>query len=1213
MEKLQRKWRRFLRKRRSKLFTEGMGSAAVVTQNVSAVGGKNSGNWKKWLKRAFWIVFFLGLALGVALLIWIVSVASKSPDLRVVESGSFSQTSVLLDRSGTVELYSKHGEENREVITLDQVSPHMKNALLAAEDWQFYSHDGVSFRGIARATLNALQGRPTGASTLSQQLVKMVFFAGGGEKSWEARATRKIQEIALTLELEKEYSKDRILELYLNKSPFGRNTYGIESAAQSYFRKSAAELTITESAILAGLPKSPSRYSKRIHSYLNLSDEEMDELGVKDYQDLINRGEDEYYKYYRKGLLGDEVYFAGGEKKHIPGRFDFVIEQMRQKGFITQEEFDAAVEEVKTIEIKTRRDDIKAPHFVFFAEEEAEKILKQVFPETYDENLLLAGGFKIYTSLDMKLQQETEEVLKTQGLLNADFNIRNGAALVLDPKTGEILTMAGSRDYYGTYLHPKTGESLNYTEKEMTAEMNKIYSDISEEDMKKKIESLKLSGKVNVLTSLRQPGSTFKPVSYAAGFEYKGLSPATVLMDVETDFGKGYTPRNFDGKFHGPISIRKSLGNSYNVGAVKVGIIAGLPNVYAFAKKLGIHFTQTIDFYGSAISLGSAEITPLDMGMAYSAFANGGEKVNPVAILKILDANGEIVYEYSREKAKQEMGESARAMEEETAFLVTSILSDGSGEARPRDWNGNLTIDGQVVAAKTGTSTVKFKNGKISPHDAWVIGYSPLRTTVVWTGNNKGWEGNKYGALGTNASGLKNAGPIFKSVMAAAHADRDAEDFIRPNGIKQINVSKLSGNIPPEGFPEKLITKDYFSSSFLPDSEDESLQVISLMDSSKKLPNEYAPKKALKEFVYINLNSYYPNNKNWENPVKEWVEENRAELTKELGVKDIISEVPTEIDETYGPDSGLDAPRITILSPANMGIIAPPSIDVDIDVSAPNGVEYMEIFWDDELVATKNSAPWKTSVHLGDAQVGSNHTLTVKATDRKFFEGENSVQVKIGEDVTAPELSFLYPQQGEKIVTGSLAQISVDAFDKNSAVENVEFFINDAKETTLYQMPFQFAWSVPEKIGRYDIRAIAKDKSGNEVEKIVSFTVVSDPNMLPPTVDTETGELIPSEKYSGPLALLSPQAGEILPRNASFSFFVPENLRVAGNTLELNIQQDNGIKMGKKTNIYSIAGEKIPASGKISFSHTFEEASHYVLQVRVKGGESAHKAEVTVE
>lgn len=1210
-EKLQRKWRRFLRKqKKSKLFLgRGLDNSPV----------EFSGNTQKkiavmiWLKRIFWVLFFLGVLVGFVILGWILSVASDAPDLKEIESRSFNQSSVIFDRSGEIELYSKHGEENRQIVSLNQISQHMKDALLAIEDWQFYEHNGVSFRGIARAGLNSLQGTPTGASTLSQQLVKMVFFAGGGEKTWKARGIRKIQEIALTLELEKHYSKDRILELYLNKAPFGRNTYGIESAAQSYFGKSANDLTITEAAVLAGLPKSPSRYSRRIYSYLDLSDEEMDDLGVESYQELKNLGEDVFYKYYRKGLLGDDVYFAGGKIDHINGRFDLVLAKMLEKEFITQEEYDFSLEEIKTLVIRERKTDIKAPHFVFYAEEEAEKILKQVFPETYSEDLLTSGGFKIYTSIDMDLQTQTEEILKEQGITNADYNIRNAAALVLDPKTGEVLTMVGSRDYYGTYIHPKTGESLALTEKEMIAEINTLYADISEEEVLQKVKSLEISGKVNVLTSLRQPGSTFKPLAYGAGFEFRGLAPATVLMDVKTDFGSGYTPRNFDGRFHGPISLRKSLGNSYNIGAVKVGIIAGLPNVYEFAKNLGIHFSRGIDFYGSAISLGSAEISPLDMGIAYSAFANGGSRVKPVVILKILDENNDIIYEYNHLKAKQEMGASAEAMSPETAFLITSILSDASGEARPTAWNGNLTIANQVLAAKTGTSTVKFKNGKIAPHDAWVIGYSPLRTTVVWTGNNKGWKGNKYGALGANASGLKNAGPIFKKIMTAAHADLDAVQFSRPAGISQQVVSKLSGKLIPENFPEVLKTKDYFSRPSLPDSEDESLKIIRLVDASKKYPNEYTPEKAIKEFLYINLNSYYPNNKNWEDPVKEWVTDNRAELTEKFGVKDVISYLPDEdeIDQQYNPETENNRPRVTILSPANMGTIAPPKIDIDLDIFAFNGVEYVEIFWDDELVATKNSAPWKTSVHLGDAKIGTVHTLTVKATDRKLYDGETTIQLRIGEDGTPPEISFLYPQLGDSVSAGSLVQVSVDAIDKNSAVANVQFFVNDVEEITLYQMPFQFPWSAPEKIGRYNIKAIATDKSGNKAEKTVSFTVVADVDASSAIVDEETGEvLLEAEENSGPLEVISPENSERVSGSVPFLFFVPEKLRISENIIEFHVKKT---PKGRKNIIYTISGDKVPSSGKISFSYSFEDASAYSAQVRVRGGVSSQKILFTVE
>ncbi len=1176
MEELKHKIQKFLRKikrkKQSKLFTQSSSASAAYASVPNP-------NRKSYFKTVFWVLFDIGIVLGIALLIWIFYISSQAPELNEIESSSFSQTSVILDRTGEINLYAVHGEENRKVVPLKKISKHMQDAILAAEDAGFYEHSGVSFRGLARAGVNTLMGTPTGASTLSQQLIKMVIFSKG-EETMKEKVERKIKEITLTRKLEKKYSKDRILELYLNKSPFGRNAYGIESAAQAYFGKHAIDLTITESAILAGLPQRPSRFSTRLHSYIDLTDEEVDDLGIRDYEDFKRRG-DKITNTFRKGLLGDEVYFAGGEKKHIRGRFDFVIDQMLEKGFISLQEHDQALEEVKTIEIKKRRSDIKSPHFVFFAEDEAEKILKEKLGEEFSEKTLESGGFKIYTSIDYELQEQVQKILREEGVRNANYNIRNGASLVMNPKTGEILAMAGSRDYYGTYIHPKTGETLQLSQDEMVQEMNKIYANISEEEMLKKVKSLELSGNVNVLTSLRQPGSTFKPITYASAFEFKGLSPATVLMDVKTNFGnsaKKYIPRNYDGKFHGPISIRKSLGNSYNIGAVKAGIIAGLPNVYKLGSAMGIHFSKNIDHYGSSISLGSAEIKPLEMGLAFSSFANNGKKVTPVSILKIENANGDVIYESPLNK------EAEQIMQEETAFLITDILSDASGKARPTSWNRNLTIPGHTLAAKTGTSTVKLKTGKIAPHDAWVIGYSANRVAVVWTGNNKGWDGNRYGALGNNSSGLGNAGPIFKRVMTVAHAGLPKTEFSRPAGIKQISVSKLSGKIPPEDFPKELIEKDYFNAGNLPEQSDSTLKIIKLVDSSKKLPNEYTPKKAIKEFVYIELHSFFPDKPNWETPVKEWVEENREKLTESLGVKDIIPYVPEETDDTYGPDSIETAPLITILSPANMGIVAPPTINVEAEISAPNGISSLEYFWNGELIVTKNSAPWTTSVHIGDAKIGTIHTLTARVTDRDLFEGETSIQVKIGEDTTPPEISFVSPLANAHLPAQSLTQIGVDAIDRNSAVKQVEFFLNGEKIKTLYQMPFQFEWEVPEISGKYMIKAIATDKSENTAQDIISFTV---------DAAVEIPENSPAQK----LEISAPTHLSNSAMQTTIAFTVPENLRTAENTLELNVKESHGRRLA----IYKISGDKIPASGHISYPYTFPSAGEYQIYVRSKG------------
>jgi membrane peptidoglycan carboxypeptidase len=1163
----------------------------------------NTPKWKKRLKLAFWILFFSGLGLGLLLLGWIFYIASQAPEVSDIEASSFSQSSTIFDRTGEIELYSLHGEENREIVALGEISDAMQKAILAAEDWQFYEHEGVSIRGIVRAGLNAVRGRATGGSTISQQLVKMVVFAPKNETT-KQKVERKIKEITVTRKLEKKYSKDRILELYLNKAPFGRNTYGIESAAQSYFGKSAKDLTIIESAVLAGLPQAPSRYQNHKYSYSTLGEDEMKNIEISSYEELINSSK--YAKRFAKGIFGAEFEFANNVKVYYPGRFDFVLGQMKEKGLISEEEYLTAKEAAKTLEIKSAKTNIKAPHFEAYVEEEAHTILQDLYKEDYDEKMLNTAGLKIYTSLDYDLNVAVEKILAEQGPENYEYRVKNGAALVMNPKTGEILAMVGSRDFYGNYIHPETGETLTKTKEEMEQLLQELYPEITEEEQEEKMDALQFGGQVNVITSKRQPGSTFKPIVYASAFDQVGFSPSTVLMDVKTNFGNRYVPNNFDFKFHGPTSLRKALGNSYNIPAVKVATISGISNLLTFAQNMGITFDEDADFYGAPIALGSAEIKPLEMGVAYSSFANGGKKVSPVSILKIVSANGEIIYEYT--PANDE--EQEQIFEAETAYLITDILSDGSGEARPKEWNGNMTIKGHDIAAKTGTSTVKMPNGTTMAHDAWLIGYSPQITTVVWTGNNKGWKTNPTGALGKKATGFSRAGPIFKKIMVEAHKERERENFNRPSGIRNVEVSKLSGLLPPENFPEALIAKEVFNAAYLPEEEDNTFEIIPLVEESKLLPNEFTPEKAIKDFIFLNFHSYYPENKLWETPTQEWLEENREEFTtkllEEIGevpaegeegsestldVGNIILKIPEETTTKYTAETKANAPEITIVSPANMSIVAPPEINIEVEPHANNRILYVEFFWDDELISTKRQAPWTNTIKIEGAEVNTMHTITAKVTDTTLYSGENTVQVKIGEDTVPPEISFLFPQDKSTLDAGSFIQVAVDAIDRNSSIKTVQFFLDGEEIQTLQQMPFDFNWNTPEDEQTYSLKAIATDQSGNTAEDTVIFTIEKNEQEI---------------NQEGNLGITFPTSGSVQEQFSEVSFFVPEEMRTAENTISVNAKP----KRGKRESIFEINGEKIPNSGQVQFSHSFPQTGEYEIYLRIKGAETTSSAKV---
>lgn len=1130
------------------------------------------------LKVLFWISFFGGLIAGSALFGWVYWTMKTGPTLEELHSSGFSQSSVILDASGENVLYELIGNEDRIVLdSLDQVSENMQKAMLAAEDAGFYEHKGFSITGIGRAVRDAiLSGRAEGGgSTITQQLIKMVVFAEG-EEGMKEKIERKVREIGLARELENKYSKDQILLLYLNKVPFGGSIYGVEKASQVFFEKPASELTIAESALLAGLPQAPGRYQRVKTSYINLDPEQINTLGIKNFSDLMSR-ENEVKDTFVRGIFGKDWEFSNGSVGYIPGRVDYVLAQMLDKNFITNQEYDTARQELNTLTIKESRVNLQAPHFVFYAQEEAEQILKETLGEG-SEKELYQRGYKIITTLDFDLNNTVQEIIAKHGEKAEEYNIRNTAGMVMDSKTGAILSMIGSRDYFAT--------------------------EISGHDF---------DGEVNVITSRRQPGSTFKPLVFAGVFEQKGLSPATVLMDIKTNLSLGkkpYFPRNYAGDFSGPVSIRKALGTSLNIPAVKAGIILGIPELYDFVQKFGISFVEEKERFGPSMALGAPVIKPLEMATAFSVFANQGKKVEAFSVLKIIDGNGKIVYERDIQKIQEN---ASQVISPETAFLITDILSDESGESRPVSWNSYLSLSDRPSAAKTGTSTGK-ENGVTHPHDVWTVGYTPQRTALVWMGNNKGWEENPKGFLRDDATGLINAGTPWKEIMLASHEGLEIESFSRPEGVKKISVSTLSGKRVPSDFPESFITEDYFSVGALPDKEDTSLQIVRLEEVSQKLPNEYTPESAIKEFVYLEFNSYFPENPLWEDPVKEWLSENGAKLSEELGIPNIIPFLPQSYTDLYSQYTLENAPQISILSPSNMGIVSPPRVNIETSVSAPNGVDHVLLSWNGTIVARKTEKPWVFTIPLEESKVGSLHVLEAEVRDKLGYTSNMSVNVKVGEDTLPPDISFLYPSNNTILTTGELVQIGVEAIDRNSSVKKVNLFLDGNLLETFTSRPYQYSWTVEGVPGNHSLQAIALDEAGNTSEKTLSFSIQK--SDISPSINPEplVSEWIPDSRDSSQtqervLAVLSPSSGEVISGTVPVSFSVPIRMRVPGVQIKVLYRQVGG----GKGEVFSISGDKIPPSGVVNLSWSPENIGEYSLYVSGEGDQRDFSSKTRIE
>ncbi|MCT4592462.1 MAG: penicillin-binding protein, partial [Candidatus Gracilibacteria bacterium] len=615
---------------------------------------------KKSYKKIFLYGAFSLFSLSfISFCIYVGMVISSAPELDEIRNFTFAESTVIYDKTGEYKLFSVYGEENRRIVNIDQISPNFINAILAAEDDEFFAHPGFDLGGIAMAVCHEASSKAglgnlgglcpqRGGSTLTQQLVKNVLLSS--EKAY----SRKIKEWYLSWKIEQKMKKNEILELYANNVSFG-SMNGIETASQVFFGKHAKDLTIAESAVLAAIPQRPtyfSPYGNHAFTEITVSEDEIQQKGYKTYEDIENLPGITIVI----GLKGKDIFLADGEKDYFPGRADWILKRMNDLGFIKEVEYKEASEELKSLEFKQARNNIQAPHFVMYT--------KEILEDKFGKELIEKGGLKVVTTLDYGLQKEAERIIAEKAKSNEErFSATNSSLVSIAPETGHILAMVGSRDFFE--------EETN-------------------------------DGKVNVMLQRRLPGSSFKPIVYAAAFD-KGLSPATVLFDTKTDFGSDWVPKNYDGKFSGPVQIRKALGTSLNIPAVKACIITGSEKVVELANKMGINLLNDAEFYGNAISLGAGEARGIDMTQAFSIFANNGKKVNLTPILKVYDRNGNLLMDNTIPPEEKE-----QILNEQTAYLITDILSDS--EARGEGWNMHLQLSDRKNAVKTGTSNKKIKN-----------------------------------------------------------------------------------------------------------------------------------------------------------------------------------------------------------------------------------------------------------------------------------------------------------------------------------------------------------------------------------------------------------------------------------------------------------------------------------------------------------------------
>ena len=888
----------------------------------------NSRSPRERLVLLSWSVFtgLLGFAIVCVLLMSVFI-----PSVRNTEKLMGSESTKIYDVNNTV-LYTVNGEENRENVESENIPDVVKKATIAIEDDRFYKHNGIDIPAIIKAILSELGiGPRRGGSTITQQFIKNAVLSS------ERTYTRKLKEMILAVRLERRYTKDEILTMYLNRIPYGGTAYGVQKAAETFFKKNAKELTLPEAVILASLPNAPTYYSPfGNHVYTKLNRElTLEELKKRNIENIGDLDASEY----SYGLIGQNHVFANGTEIYLPGRTDEVLKRMEDLNYISEEDKNSARQELQKIKFPEYRSSIKAPHFVFYIREMLEK--------KYGKEMVANGGLRVFTTLDYKLQLEAEKYVTEQATVNASrFNADNLAMVSIDPKNGHVKAMVGSADYFNPDI----------------------------------------DGSVNMATSLRQPGSSFKPIVYAAAF-LNNVGPGTVLFDVPTKLGED-TPKNYDGGFVGPISIRRALGQSRNIPAIKAYYIAGKQdNIITLAESMGITtFDRRVD-YGWPLSLGTGEVKMIEMAEAFGVFANGGYRVAVNPILKIEDKDGNILEDYTETSSIKKL----QVVDPQVAYLINNVLSD-----RTVNLGSALNLpDGRVAAIKTGTSTKKTDN-IVLPTNLWAVGYTPDLVTAVWAGNSDGT------ATNLSADGYNASVPVWNKFMTFALSNKPKVDFLKPNGIKSVAISKLSGKLPGANTPDDMITTDLFASFNEPTEIDDSFSRVVVDTRNNKLPNEFCPQEYVKEVTYWNPRAEIPDFMNWQGEIIAWFNSLDEEKLKALNLGENlkIGKPLDEVSELCNSDFADNELTITVKNPVYGDKVKSGLLDVETEAFAEAGISKVEFYINDELEYTTEFSPFHGKVKIPSLPNGSSVRLSAKVIDSNGYSKTDIVELAVDNKVT---------------------------------------------------------------------------------------------------------------------------------------------------------------------------------------------------------------------
>lgn len=792
------------------------------------------------------------------------------PDPDRLTDRQVAQSTKIYDRTGEHLLYEIFTDQKRTLIPLEAVPKDLINAVLATEDKEFYEHSGIRPLSMARALVyGVFTNKRIGGTSTLTQQL-----VKNAILTNERTLNRKLKEIILALRLEQKYTKEQILKIYFNEIPYGSTNYGAQAATQSYFGKNVSALNLEQVATLAGLPKAPSRY-------------------LRDSTALKNRR-------------------------------DFVLERMVEEGYITRAAAEAA--QAQPVSLKLNVGNIRAPHFVFYVREELNRL--------FGEQRVDTGGLKVITTLNWEKQQLAEQAIEEVAKERfAEAKANNAALVALDPKTGQILSLVGSRDFHDD----------------------------------------EINGKFDVATQgRRQPGSSFKPIVYAAAFE-KGYTPDTILWDVVTNFavvGEKYEPKNYDLKERGSVSMRQALQLSLNIPAVETLYLVGPDKGVEFAKRLGYTTFDQGDF-GLSLVLGGGEVHLLDHVSAYGVLANRGLRQAPVGILRVEDSRGDVLEEWRPR-------EGERVLPEEITDTVANVLSDDAARAPTFGAGGVLTLDARPVAAKTGTT-----NNYV---DAWTVGYTPSLVAGVWAGNTDNRPLNK------GDGGSKVAAPIWNRFMRAALKDTPVETFPAPpppttdkpilrggaGGGITLLIDKVTGKRATSSTPESYIAERTYTPMH------SILHYVNRDDPRGPAPADPAadPQYAI-----------------WEAAIQDWI---RREREINPNRTFAFGDPPTEYDDAHSFEL---LPSLAVIAPAASSTLTSRQIDTDIQVSAPRGVSKVTYKIDERFVGVVQMAPFNLHYYAVDLEDGD-HVLTIIVEDDIGSRRIEEIPFTLAAGVEPPRVSW---------------------------------------------------------------------------------------------------------------------------------------------------------------------------------------------------------------